>query len=147
MVKTVLEVTLIVMSKTLKMSSDVAHGFIFTFLILLYMAFFFKFKAYNYQRFNWWHQLSLIGVAWVSCLSTINFLVSGSSFPWVSLIIAGWAIIVSIGLAIQRKKYPSLLYRKKGKDTSTLFKFAFTFGKKSQAIGSKIEPQKLDLFK
>ncbi|CAG9331428.1 unnamed protein product [Blepharisma stoltei] len=145
MIKTVIQVMLIVLNKTLKRSSDIAHGFIFTFIILFYLAFVWRFKAYNYGRFNWWLKLSLIGVSWVSCLSTIIFLVEESSFPWVSLIIAGWAILILIGFAVQKKKYPSLLFRKKGKDTSTLFKFAFTFGKHSKVPTSKIEPQKLDL--
>ncbi|CAG9331427.1 unnamed protein product [Blepharisma stoltei] len=147
MIKTIIQVMLIVLNKTIKRSNDIAHGFIFSFMILLYLAFVWRFKAYNYGRFNWWHQLSLVGVAWVSCLSTINFLVEGSSFPWVALIIAGWAIIILTGLLVQKKKYPSLLFRKKGKDTSSLFKFAFTFGKKSRTHHLKIEPQTLDLFK
>ncbi|CAG9331440.1 unnamed protein product [Blepharisma stoltei] len=146
MVKTVIQVMLVVMNKTLKRSSDIAHGFVFTVLILMYAGFVWRFKAFNYARFNWWQQLSLIGVAWVSFLSTINFLAGGTTFPWISLILGGWVIVVLIGLAVQKKKYPSLLFRKKGKDTSTLFKFAFTFGRQSKMHQSKIEPHKLDLF-
>ncbi|CAG9331439.1 unnamed protein product [Blepharisma stoltei] len=114
-------------------------------IFLNYMTIFIKFKAYNYGRFNLWHKLSLIGVAWVSCLCTINFLIEGSGIPWVALILGGWTSFILIGLIVQRKKYPSLLFRKE-KDTSNLFKFAFTFGKSSKAHHSKIEPQKLDLF-
>ncbi|CAG9331435.1 unnamed protein product [Blepharisma stoltei] len=138
MIKAVVQVVIIVLNKTLKRSSNIAHGFLFTFLMMLYIGCFYKFKAYKYGRFNLWHQLSLVGVAWVSLLSTINFLILGSSFPWISFIIGGWTITILIGFLIQRKKYPSLLYRKKGRETSTLFKFAFSFSAKSLASRSKI---------
>ncbi|CAG9331429.1 unnamed protein product [Blepharisma stoltei] len=142
MVKTVVQVVLIVLNKTLKRSSGVTHGFVFTFFIGLYAVFFLKFRAYNYGRYNLWLQLSLIGIAWISCLATINMLIKRHSFPWISLILGGWCILIFIGFIIQKKKYPNLLYRKKGKDTSTLFKFAFTFWKQSRMHRSKIELQK-----
>ncbi|CAG9331430.1 unnamed protein product [Blepharisma stoltei] len=145
MVKTVVQVVLIVMNKTIKRSNDIAHGFLFTFLVIFYILILLKFKAYNYERFNWWHNLTLAGVTWVSFLSTMNFLINGKSFPWISLILGGWGVLALIGLLVQKKKYPSLLFRKKGKDTSNLFKFAFSFGKKSKDHHSKIIPQKLDL--
>ncbi|CAG9331452.1 unnamed protein product [Blepharisma stoltei] len=147
MVKTVIQVILIVLNKTLKRASDVAHGFAFTFAILIYIGIIWKFKAYNYGRFNWWQQLSLIGVAWVDILCIMNFLIGSSNFPWAAIILGGWVLIICIGLIVQRKKYPSLLYRKKGKDTSILFKFAFTFGRNSKILRSKIVPQSLDLLK
>ncbi|CAG9316649.1 unnamed protein product [Blepharisma stoltei] len=147
MSKTVIQVILVVMHKTLKRSNEIAHGCVFTVLIILYTGFIWKFKAYNYGRFNWWQQLSLIGVAWITLLSTACAIDGNSSFPYLPLILSGWFLIVVVGLIVQRKKYPSLLYRQKVKDTSTLFKFAFSFGKKSQVLHSKITPQKLNLYK
>ncbi|CAG9319671.1 unnamed protein product [Blepharisma stoltei] len=134
MVKTVVQTALIVLNKTVKRSSDVGHGVVFIFIMIIYVAFIFRFKPYNYARFSWWQGLTLVGVVWLAILSTIELGVQDHNISTVLLIILifGWITIASIGLYIQRKKYPSLLFKKKARDTSTLFKFAFTFGKQSK---------------
>ncbi|CAG9325865.1 unnamed protein product [Blepharisma stoltei] len=147
MTKTIIQVILVVMNKTLKRGSKLAHGFAFTAVIIFKVCFIWKFKAYNYGRFNWWQLLSLIGVAWIAFLATFGSLYTNSNFPYTALIVCGWILITSVGLFVQRKKFPSLLFRKKGKDTSTLFRFAFTFGKNSRVLKSKITPQTLDWIK
>ncbi|CAG9330179.1 unnamed protein product [Blepharisma stoltei] len=139
MLKTIFQITLIVMNKTVKRAQDIAHGAIFTFFVLVFAVFTHGHKAYNYPRFSWWLTLSLFGIVWESFLTTINIGIGNSdSLVWVFILIAGWGIIGIIGLWVQKKKYPSLLFRSKGKDTSNLFKFAFTLTRgKSKVISFK----------
>ncbi|CAG9315213.1 unnamed protein product [Blepharisma stoltei] len=132
MAKTIIQITLIVMNKTVKRAEAATHGFLFLLVLLIYVIFIFKNKPYNYPRFSWWQGVSIIGVIWLGLMTTIDILVKSKSFPWIALVIGGWVIIVSVGVYVQKKKYPSLLFRKKGKDTSTLFKFAFQFGNSSK---------------
>ncbi|CAG9315212.1 unnamed protein product [Blepharisma stoltei] len=132
MAKTIIQITLIVMNKTVKRAEAATHGFLFLLVLLIYVIFIFKNKPYNYPRFSWWQGVSIIGVMWLGFLTTIDILTNNSNFPWIALVICGWAIIISVGVYVQRKKYPSLLFRKKGKDTSTLFRFAFQFGNRSR---------------
>ncbi|CAG9332857.1 unnamed protein product [Blepharisma stoltei] len=145
MVKTVIQTTLIVMSITLKRSYAIPHGIIFILIMTAYTVFIFKFKPYNYPRFSWWQGVSMIGVVWLALLSMIGRKAEGKDLSVVLLISlnVGWIIIIGIGFYVQNIKYPSLLYRKKGIDTSHLFKFAFTFGKSSQITLSKISKSSL----
>ncbi|CAG9329357.1 unnamed protein product [Blepharisma stoltei] len=139
MAKTIFQVVLILMNKTVKRAEELIHGILFTIVAISFVIFTFKHKAYNYPRFSWWLSLSLIAVTWTSFLATINIgLQKNSSIAWIFILIFGYIVIAMIGWIVQRKKYPSLLFRKTVKNTSTLFKFAFSFRGKS----SKIVPLK-----
>ncbi|CAG9319101.1 unnamed protein product [Blepharisma stoltei] len=140
MVKTIFQITLIVMNKTIKRSQDIAHGCIFLVALIIYTIFTFKFKPYNYGRFSWWQGLILIGVAWLAFISTISILIKHDFAALLVVLILGWFSIGMVGLYIQKKKYPSFLYRKSAKDTSTLFKFAFNFRKTTAFSKGKIVP-------
>ncbi|CAG9332940.1 unnamed protein product [Blepharisma stoltei] len=143
MVKTIVQITLIVMNKTVKRAQSTLHGVLFLLVMVLYIIFLFKFKPYNYPRFSLWQALVLIGVVWLALLSIITQSLGGNELLLTFILILGLIIIALIGIYVQRKKYPSLLFRKKGHDTSTLFKFAFTFGKLSQKALTKISPSVL----
>ncbi|CAG9319100.1 unnamed protein product [Blepharisma stoltei] len=140
MVKTVIQVLLIAMNKTVRRAQDITHRILFIFVMIFYVVFLLKFKPYNYPRFNLWQNLSLIGVVWLAILSTIALGVKVNSIILTILLFIGWLIIVLYGLYIQKKKYPSLLFRKKHHDITSLFKFAFTFGKHSHKALNKIIP-------
>ncbi|CAG9335812.1 unnamed protein product [Blepharisma stoltei] len=153
MVKTIAQIVLIVLNKTVKRAEAATHGFLFLLALLLYVIFIFKYKPYNYPRFSWWQGVSIVGVMWLGFIATISILLNNSGFPWIALVIAGWTIILTIGFYVQKKKYPSLLYKKQGKDTSILFKFAFQVGSKSKVNAhvfnnmkksSKVEPSSLN---
>ncbi|CAG9316739.1 unnamed protein product [Blepharisma stoltei] len=141
MVKTVVQSIFIGLNKTLKRSQDIAHGAVFILLMICYLVFVFKVHPYNYGRYNWWQGLSLVGVVWLSFWSTIAIWMKDQSISYVFLIIlvVGWIALAIIGFYVQIKKYPSLLFSQKSRDTSMLFKFAFTFGKKSKVSLSKMK--------
>ncbi|CAG9319518.1 unnamed protein product [Blepharisma stoltei] len=134
MMKTIIQTILIVLNKTVKRASDIGHGIIFIVVMIVYIAFIFKFRPYNYARFSLWQGISLIGVVWLALLSTIGLGFQSSNFltPLLLILISGWILMVSFGIYVQHKKCPSMLYRAKARDTNTLFKFAFTFGKVSK---------------
>ncbi|CAG9332921.1 unnamed protein product [Blepharisma stoltei] len=140
MVKTMVQITLIVMNKTVKRAQSALHGALFITVMVLYIIFLCKFKPYNYARYSWWQTLILIGVVWLAFLSIISQNIWGNPLTLTLILGSGLVIIGLIGIYIQYKKYPSLLFRKKGQDTSTLFKFAFAFGKNSKIALSKIHP-------
>ncbi|CAG9318589.1 unnamed protein product [Blepharisma stoltei] len=126
MVKSVAQTILIVLAKTLKRSSDISHGVAFVILMMTYIAIISRIKSYNYDRFNLWQFLSLIAVVWLALLSTFYIGFGGNSIVFLAALGAGWLVIALAGFYLQFKKYPSLLYRKKGKNIHGLFKFAFT---------------------
>ncbi|CAG9331875.1 unnamed protein product [Blepharisma stoltei] len=140
MVKSIFQIALIVLNKTVKRATGLGHGVIFIVLMVIYVVFIFRFKPYNYPRFSWWQALSLIGVIWIAFLSTVILGAGGDSNIYLILLFAGWVILILFGFYVQTKKYPSMLYRKKAGDTSTLFKFAFTFGKVARSSLAKIIP-------
>ncbi|CAG9319095.1 unnamed protein product [Blepharisma stoltei] len=140
MIKTIIQIILIVMNKTVKRTQDITHGILFILVMIIYIVFLFKFKPYNYSRFNLWQNLSLIGVVWLALLSIVVLGTKGNSLILTVFLFLGWLAIIFYGLYIQRKKYPSLLFRKKAHDTSSLFRFAFTFGKQSHKALAKIAP-------
>ncbi|CAG9319089.1 unnamed protein product [Blepharisma stoltei] len=144
MVKAVFQTAFIVLNKTIKRVSDIGHGIIFIFIMIIYIAFIFKFKSYNYARFSLWQELGLIGVTWLAILSVIGLEISNYLYSTISIIFlfVGWLFIIFLGLFIQYKKYPSLLYRPKSRDTTNLFKFAFTFGKGSKSSLMKFNERK-----
>ncbi|CAG9332933.1 unnamed protein product [Blepharisma stoltei] len=140
MVKTIVQITLVVMNKTVKRAESTTHGGLFIAVMVLYIIFLFKFKPYNYPRFSWWQTLISIAVVWLAFLSIIAQNIGGSPLILTSILVSGLIIIALIGVYVQHKKYPSLLFRKKGQDASNLFRFAFSFGKNSKIALSKILP-------
>ncbi|CAG9332930.1 unnamed protein product [Blepharisma stoltei] len=140
MVKTMVQIILIVMNKTVKRAQSALHGALFLIVMLIYISFLHKFKPYNYARFSWWQTLILIAVVWLAFLSMVAQSIGGNPFILSAMLCSGWVVIILVGIYVQHKKYPSLLFRKRGQDTSTLFKFAFAFGRHSKQALQKIVP-------
>ncbi|CAG9318585.1 unnamed protein product [Blepharisma stoltei] len=125
MVKSVAQTLLVVLAKTLKRASNISHGVIFIVIMMIYVAIIVKIKSYNYGRFHLWQVLSLIAVVWLALISTWNLGIGGNPIAYYAFLVFGWIAIMLAGFYLQRKKYPSLLYRKKGRDMWNLFRFAF----------------------
>lgn len=126
MVKTVLQICLIVLSKTVKLTNHTAHCFIFLGFMGAFIAFSLKFPCFGYKRTQLWHVLSLIAVVWASILTVIYSLTGTDRITlFIGVLAGGWGLIGALGFAYQLIRVPSLLYRKRGVDTRPLFKFAF----------------------
>jgi len=126
MVKTVLQICLIVLSKTVKLTNHTAHCFLFLGFMGAFIAFSLRFQCFGYRRTQLWHVLSLVAAFWVATLSTIYSL-SGTNRMTLFLgcLAGGWGLLGVLGLGYQFLRIPSLLFRKQGVDTRPLFKFAF----------------------
>ncbi|CAG9319078.1 unnamed protein product [Blepharisma stoltei] len=140
MVKTVVQIIFIVMNKTVKRAETTVHGILYIVIMIAYITFLFIYKPYNYPRVCWWQALSLIGVVWLAILSTISANIQANYLYYFLSLCLGWLLLAFIGIYVQIKKYPSLLFRKKGLDTTNLFKFAFGFGRHSKMALTKIAP-------
>lgn len=72
MSKSVFQVLLIVINKTIKRYQAVVHGVIFVILMFSFAVFSIFNKAFNYPRYSWWMTLSILGVTWESIIATLN---------------------------------------------------------------------------
>ncbi|CAG9319079.1 unnamed protein product [Blepharisma stoltei] len=127
MVKSIAQIALIVLNKTIKRTNALSHGITFIFIMSLYVWYILVFKAFNYGRFNLWQALSLIAVIWLAFLSTFILVAHGNTIVYFLLLIIGWIFIGVFGIFVQKKKYPSLLFKKKVRNEYALFRFAFNF--------------------
>ena len=126
LLKSVLQIILVLISKTVKLANPLIHSFLFFFLLVVFLIFSLKFNCYGYKRPQLWHILSLLAILWSTALSLIHTLSDFSqSFLQITILMSGWGGIILFGLIYQLLRIPSLLYKKKAVDTRPLFRFAF----------------------
>mmetsp|Transcript_12924 Transcript_12924/g.24005 ORF Transcript_12924/g.24005 Transcript_12924/m.24005 type:complete len:317 (+) Transcript_12924:705-1655(+) len=143
MLKSVFQVNVAVLSKTLKTESRTAHGLIYLGALICFFAFIMKVKPFNYERANLWLKVSMIMLIWSTMVLVVNELATVPISASLGICLGGWGLIF-LGFLLSLRRLPLLLTRPKGKDTKTLFRFAFTAGK-----GIDIEKMrnKLTMFK
>jgi hypothetical protein len=66
-------------------------------------------RTFNYGRVLLWHFLGLVAVYWLAILATLNE-VTSNNLAYVVILFVGWVGLAVVGLLIQRRKYPALLY-------------------------------------
>lgn len=76
MAKTVFQVILVVLSKTLKKESELVHSFVFLAVIFAFFLFTIKFKPFNFSRANMWHYISFVGLLFSTVVLLSGFFVS-----------------------------------------------------------------------
>lgn len=123
MLKSVYQVTLIVLNKTLKRYSAEAHDIVYLLLIFAYLAFLTKAKAYNYERLNMWQILGIGSIMWLGVICTIFNYAYQNQTALVIVLFFGWIFIGIFGLLLQRKKYPSMLMKKDPKQIDRMFRW------------------------
>jgi hypothetical protein len=124
MLKSVIQMFIIALSKTVGKHSYETHLFIFMIFSFAFFVHSLKFKPFNYARLSMWHSLSLGGVYWLALLNILDKMTS-ANMAYVILLFVGWAAIVGLGLVLQTKKYPSMLKTYKHPDLMQLYKFAW----------------------
>ena len=72
LVKTIFQVLVIGLSKSLKRAETVAHGVVFIGLLFLFFVFEVIKDRFNYARIAHWHRMSLLAVLWLSVLALIS---------------------------------------------------------------------------
>lgn len=125
MVKSAVQVLLVVLEKTLKRNYAIYHAWCFMAVMCGMLMFEAKFPPYNYGRLGMWECLSLVAVIWISSHALLRMhLDTEPDFPWLASIAAGWIVILIIGIIIQKYKFPP----RRVADVqfvNTIFRFAF----------------------
>jgi hypothetical protein len=137
MVKTTIQMLYIVLNKTVYRYAETAHAILFLLFQSSYVYFNYKISGFNYDRVWFWNVLTLIAVLWIATLATLDNN-TGQHIAWVCLLFIGFVGIIVFGLIMQRR-YPSMLYRPKPKDSSRIFRFGF--GRTIQSLANDISRQ------
>ncbi|CAG9309789.1 unnamed protein product [Blepharisma stoltei] len=123
--KSVLQISIIAMSQTIKVYSQSLHGLCCSILLLIFILLCLKNSPYNYSRMNFWAVTSYFGVLYNFILSSIYWLTEFESQElWLSLQILVWATLGISGILIQWKLIPSLLLTAQPPDIAIFFRFS-----------------------
>lgn len=107
--KTCIQVVLIAVGKSLQGTSPIAHGVVFSILMLLFTVVTYRMRPFNYNRCNLWEVTSLLGVFYMSFLSTISQAGDSAHVAWFICLIIGWGAMGGVTFLIQRKFMPNML--------------------------------------
>jgi len=141
MIKTMYQVAIIVMSKTLKSVNSIAHTTLFLCATELFCAVTMKWRPYGYGRPNLWHSISLLSVTWLTLLSFLDQVTNGVSYyVWLGLFLLGIATLCVFGVVWQFLRLPAMLYRSKGIDVADLFRFMLSRTAQSGNTALQIVP-------
>ena len=125
MMKSVFQIILIVLNKTLKRFDRKVHSIIFLLLISTYFLIIYLKNSYNYTRIRLWHRLGTVGLITLTLTCILNEYLYFNQALWVPVLILSWIILTVFGLRIQHLKYPSLLYRTAPKEIEKIFRWMF----------------------
>jgi cytochrome bd-type quinol oxidase subunit 2 len=127
MVKTVNQVILIIIRKSIQPISMTTHAIMFLFVMTAYAIFCYRVMTFNYKRMWLWTFLSLIGVIWLGFLAAVSN-IDGEHIAYLIVFCLGLLVIVVVGIVVQNKYYPSLLKNSKGIHIQKVFDFGFRPG-------------------
>ena len=120
---------IVALNKTLGRIRPQAFGWLYIIVFFVYFIFLCKQKPFNYNRFCLWERLSMLGVIWITGISSIHVQIEDKShnLTLVTCLFVGWALLVLLGWYIQFKyrnsSYPSLLYFHKSENYADLVRF------------------------
>ena len=134
-VKSIFQVLCIVMNKTIKRSVPKLHGCIYIVAFGVFTYFVMKNKPYNYGRTRLWQVTSLVGVTWSCFVTTSQMALEYDRLPFLVVQVTGWVVILGGAFVVQKRSFPSYLYRPKAPDIAKLFRFL---------LGSKVSASDLD---
>jgi hypothetical protein len=100
MIKTIAQVTFIVLRKTVERVNSLAHGVVYLTLLAVYIMFSYKLETYNYDRIWLWNVLALTGAFWTSSLAVIETRHS-HDLAYVIILFSGYLVIVIVGAVLQ----------------------------------------------
>jgi hypothetical protein len=108
MLKSVIQMIIIDLQKTLGKHDEDAHLFLYLFLTFAFFIHSVRYKPFNYPRVSMWHTLSLAGVYWLALVNTLDHMTE-ENLAYVILLFVGWGCLIIAGLIIQAKRIPSML--------------------------------------
>ena len=107
--KTCVQVLLIAVGKSLEGTFPLVHGIVFSMLMMAFTIVAYRMLPFNYSRFNLWSFSSQVAVFYISLLSTVSNAGDSAHVGWFISLIAGWSVIITVTLLVQRKFMPNLL--------------------------------------
>ena len=128
--KNVVRIILIVCSKTLFRKDEVLHAFVFIAIMIAYIAFNYRVKAYNYERVQFWHIMSLFAILWLAFILLMKLILKADKnelLAYILLINVGWGVMIIYGVYYQHTRLPSLLFQPGRRNTNVVFQFALRF--------------------
>lgn len=135
MVKSAVQVILIVSSNTLKESDPSAHAYIFFAVVTLYICFLLCARQYNYDRLNMWQVLLQVAMLSLAVAGyVINVAGDVYSTEAIIALVVEYCLLAGIGMVLQIcvPRFGVRLVREKSRDVRGLFVFAFTGGKRAK---------------
>ena len=136
MMKSVYQVILIILNKTLKRFSRGAHSIVYILLISIYSFIVIIKKSYNYTRIRLWHRLGSICLIALTFVCILNEYLYFNQALWIPVLLMTWIVIIIVGIRVQHLKYPSLLYRTSNKDVEKIFRWMFNLEKSDSIFRS-----------
>ena len=103
-VKTMFQLLLIILSKTLQRSHHLIHAFFYLFLVIIFAIVVILMRPYNYARFNLWNFLALCGNIWLSIITILALYESARNNDLIVAIFLGFIAIVIFGILFQTLK-------------------------------------------
>jgi len=134
MVKSAVQVFLIVASNTLKESNPSTHAYLFFTVVFVYICFMLRVRQYNYDRLNMWQVILMVAMLSLSTAGHITSVSGAYSTYLIIVLLVEYCVLASIGLllGICMPRFGVRLVRERRKDVRGLFVFAFTGGKRAQ---------------
>lgn len=142
MEKTIFQLILIVLNKTLKRVWPLAHSIAFSATLLVFTVLTLKTSPFNYSRPNLWHSILLLGNFCLSGLYCVYSTGLITGFIGVYVLLGLWGALGVVGVTVQCIRCPSMLYRKKGMDVTVLFQFQLTNRVSASAITPRLNKVK-----
>ncbi|CAG9313271.1 unnamed protein product [Blepharisma stoltei] len=134
MTKSVTQVLFITLNKMISLYDPIAQGFVYLGLIIAYIVYNIKRPPYNYDRINMWQIDLLACVAWSVLLTSVSHGMDGGYLLLMIIKVSGWCALILVGLILQTKRFPALLYRPQPQNIAMLFKFMLTSTVKADSI-------------
>jgi hypothetical protein len=126
MTKSVIQVFLISLAKTVGKQEVLVHHLLFMAIVTCLLFYAYKQRTFNYDVMNLWHTVSIMCLAWLAILNFIEYL-TRETLALVILLLIGWFSMILTGFLIKRQRYVSLLFFKQNEHLQELFAFGFQF--------------------
>lgn len=123
--KSIFQIFVIVLSKTLAYSNKYAFGFLYSAALLIYGVFLIRFPAYNYKIANLWLVASMFIAFFGEVIYSISISTAINGASVLGTLIAGWIAILGVTYFLQSKRCVSYLYTEPSKDIPEIFKDVF----------------------
>jgi hypothetical protein len=108
-VKTCIQILLIAVGKSLSGPYPLAHGIVFSFVMVVFIVATYKIQPFNYGRYSLWEVASLIAVFYISMLSVLSKISDPTHIGWFIALAVGWMGIALVAYIVTRKRHPNLL--------------------------------------